>query len=361
MPAIVQSLVSKQGLPINGGALIITKPDTVKLSLDTTLDVPLPVNLDETVLHLYNKDTQPFSPFLDVTLPAQHVKGKTNIDIVNQTEPVINRTEAVKWLGNVVDNDKVDISIKSSLTVRLGALNSNPTLDKTVELPGLRKLSGMGISSLKLNIGAAKGANNAEGTMIIPNWGVLDLFLGDVTFDLLSADLKLGSVMLPGLTLNRGNNTCSFAGILEIPTIVANIGPVLKAQAQYIKDGNLMLGARASSVTLNGEHISIIEEVLMPRTILFPVSIVSLLVDVVGGIIPGGGNGTDIISNVVGVLGNNTLVQDALNNFNHTNAKHGKTTTQSQTKKAKRNSPDNLMWNLLKVAIKMKANSRLEL
>lgn len=300
----------------------------------------------------------PYSPFLNLTLPAQHVKGKTDVDIQNQTQPIANASEAVKWLGNVVDNDKVDISIKSSLTVRLGALNSNPTLDKTVELPGLRKLSGMGISSLKLNIGAAKGTDNAEGTMIIPNWGVLDLFLGDVTFDLLSADLKLGSVMLPSLTLNRGNNTCSFKGTLDLPTIISNIGPVLNAQAQYIKQGNLQLGARASSVTLNGEHITIIEQVLMPRTILFPVSIVQLLVDVVGGIIPGGGNGTDIIGNVVGVLGNNTLIQDALSNFNHTNAKHPQ---QTQTKKTKRNSPDNLMWNLLKVAMKMKANSRLEL
>lgn len=302
----------------------------------------------------------PFTPFLDVTLPAQHVKGNTDINIQNQSQPILNASEAVKWLGNVVDSDKVDISIKSSLTVRLGALNSNPTLDKTVELPGLRKLSGMTISSLKLNLGAAKGSDNAQGTMIIPNWGVLDLFLGDVTFDLLSADLKLGSVMLPSLTLNRGNNTCSFSGTLEIPTIISNLGPVLNAQAQYIKEGNLQLGARASSVMLNGAHITIVEQVLMPRTILFPVSIVQLLIDVVGGIIPGGGNGTDIIGNVVGVLGNNTLIQDALSNFNHTNAKHGQT-QQTQTKKGKRNSPDNLMWNLLKVAMKMKANSRIEL
>lgn len=311
--------MSKQALPISGGALVVLGPDLVNISLYTSLDVPLPVSIDTTSLHLYNKDTPDYSPFINVTLAGQAVSGKTEISVVNQTQPLANESETIRWLGEVVDGNEVDVSLRSIVPIRLGALYFTPLLEKTLTLPGLRKLAGMNIDKLKLNLSAPKNASNAEGTVVIPNWGNLDLFLGNTTFDLFSGDLKIGSAGVNNLWLYRGNNTCNFTGTIELPTILQNVGKIFQQQAQAIKDGKLELGARVSQVLIDNQHINIIESVLRPRVVQVTASVISLLTDIVGGILPSAGNNTaNALGNALGILGNKTLLQGALDHWNRT-------------------------------------------
>lgn len=352
IPAIVQSLVSKQSLPIESGSLIVLDPRTIKISLTTELDTPLPVDIDTTVLHLYNKNTTTYSPYLNITLDGMHVNHKTTVSVVNQTVPIANVSEASVWLDQVFDREVADVSIKSDLTVRLGALTSYPSLDKTVTIPGLRKLSGLGIQDLKLSMTADKDGNNVQGALNVPNWGVLKLFLGDITFDLATAGITIGQVTLKDTMLNPGNNTCPFSGTLSIPNVISNIGTILPAQAEPLKDGKIRLQAKGNKTVINGERIGIVESVLNTRTLEFDTPVISLLTDVLGSFI-GSSNGKDVLSNLLsGTIGNSTLVAEALGHWNKTS--NGNSTT-PKAPKSKR-SQDNIMWNIMRMAINMKMN-----
>lgn len=331
-------------------------PTTVLASLYSKLKIPIniPISIDETVIHLYNKDTPQYSPFINATLPAQQFKGMADIAVVNQSVPIANYSEALKWLGQAFDQDEVDISARAQLSAHIGALHYTPMIDKTVTLPGLRRLQGLQIGSLSLNLQAAKNATNAEGTLVLPNWSGIDLFLGNMTIDLLSGKLKLGYVTLKDVTLpHKTNTTCAFTGFLDLPTAINNIGAILVTQAPYLKDGNLQLTGQGTSVVINGEHIKIVEELLAPRPLPVPVSVVSLLMDVIGSIIPGG-NATDLLGNVGSVFGNQTLIEDALNRMNKTHSQGQQSQNSTNGTKGKRDAADNLMWQTLKVFMKMK-------
>lgn len=352
----MQSLVSKQSLPIDSGSLIVLDPRTIKISLSTELDTPLPVEIDTTVLHLYNKNTTNYSPYVNLTLDGMHVNHRTTVAIVNQTVPIANASETVVWLDQVFDREEADVSIKSDLTVRLGALTSYPSLDKTVTIPGLRKLSGLGIQDLKLNMTADKDGNNISGAMNVPNWGILKLFLGDITFDLLTAGIPIGQVTLKDTMLNPGNNSCPFIGTLSLPNVISHIGPILQAQSEPLKDGKIRLQAKGNKTMINGEHITIVESVLNARTLEFDTPIISLLTDVLGSFI-GSGNGKDILGNLLGgTIGNSTLIGEALSHWDKNGtAKGNSTAPKTKAAKSKRNQ-ENIMWNVMRMAIKMKMN-----
>lgn len=359
----MQEILNKQPLLIDYAGLFPVTGTTLLASLSAKLKIPLniPINIDDTIFHLYNRDTPEYSPFINLTVPAQQFKGTAQITITNQSVPIANYTEALKWLGQAFDQAEVDVSTKASLSAHIGALHYTPNIDKTVKLPGLRQLDGLQIGDLKINFGAAKNTTNIEGTLLIPNWSALDLFLGNITLDLLSGDLKLGYALLNDVRLpHNTNTTCSLTGFLDLSTAISNLGSILNTQAPFLKDGNLQLLGHGTSCVINGERIKIVEDLLATRRLKVPVSVVSLLMDVAGSIIPGQ-NATGILGSVGSVLGNHTLLENALNRMNKTRTKEQQSQNKLDAAKAKRDSPENIMWHALRTVMKMKRVNHIDL
>jgi hypothetical protein len=255
----------------------------------------------------------------------------------------------------VFDQDEVDLSVRGSPTIYLGELKSDTNLDKTIKLPGLRKLSGFGIKDLKVMLPPDKNGNNIKGTITIPNWGVLELNLGNLTFNIFSGAIHIGQITAYNVLLNLGNNTRNFDGKLYLDALMKNIGPVLASQTDALNKGQIELNVTGNSTIVNGQHIPYIEKVLNKRSLTTSMSVITLLSNVLNGIM---GGGSASIINVFGdVLGNNTFLHNIVDHWNTTKIT-GNSTGNASNLKRRLDPKEALMWNMLKLGLKMKLDQR---
>ncbi|KAG6008251.1 hypothetical protein E4U54_008724 [Claviceps lovelessii] len=353
IPAIVQSIINSQGLPIAGGGLECISATQVKIALNTSLDAPIPARLSDFSLGLYNKDTPDFTPFLNLSIPGQKINGDTKVIIPWQLVTIEDESELVRWFDQVFDTEKADVSLAGRPTIHLGELSSNPTIAKTISLPGLRRLSGLGITDLNIMFPPDKSGNNLKGTINIPNSGVLMLNFGNITFDIFSGAVKLGKITTYDVLLNVGNNTLNFDGYLDLPNLVKNFGLVLESQKAALNRGQVDLNVTATNVMVHGERIPYIEKVLGRRPLTTSISVITLISDVLAGFL--GGGGTSIVNALGDVVGNNTFLQNVIDNYNHTQSMKKASKPTLLAKRAP-NPKDALMWNMLKLGLRMKLN-----
>lgn len=353
--------MKKQKIPVYGGSLIVLDPNTVNISLQTSLDTPLPAKIAPLRLSLYNKNATTYSPFINITLPELSVNHKTNASITNQTVHVLDHDQLVAWFNDVFDNEMVKLSIYGKPDVSLGTLKSHPTLDKTIELPGLNKLHGFGIKDLSLKIPPPKDGKNVQGTLNLPNWSSLTLSFGNITLSLKAAGIELGKVTVYDVNIPPGNNTRNFDGNLNLNTLISNLSKILEAEKEHLNEGNLQLNTSGIATVVNGQHITFIEEVLNKKTLSFTISIIDLATDLLSAIVGGGDAAGSIIDIVSGVFGNSTLIGDVLGHWNGT--QHNGTNALKQLAGLKKRGNNNhlgnsFLWKMMKLGLKTKRSQQ---
>ncbi|KAF3018872.1 hypothetical protein E8E14_008466 [Neopestalotiopsis sp. 37M] len=304
IPAIAQAIVNNTDLPIYNGSIKAISNDQVVIGLQTALDVPagLTVKLDGFELSLYNSDTPgKISPYTSVSLSGQSVKGHTVIQIANQTVNIGNRTELNKWLTKTVYNKTSDISVIADTTAHLGAIKAAIHLQKTVTINALNKLDGVKLDSLRIVLPPEDDGTNLIGNFTLPNWSPLTMGLGNLTFNALAGDTIIGNVTILNVELPPGNSTRSFRGQIFLDVLVGNLGKIISSQASAITTGNILVGISGNSSTVDGEHISYLEDVLNNVRIDTEVPIIQALGDLLDSV--SGDDPTLDLSGIVGLLG----------------------------------------------------------
>jgi len=137
-PAIAQRLVDNAKLPIISASIMNPTPNSVEYSMVATLNVPggVAVDLKPLNLSLYTADLGPSVPYIKVSLPEYHLKGKTTIRIVNQTAEILDEPQFEKFLASAVNSLNFTMSAGGSTAAYLGVLKAKITLKKNVELAG---------------------------------------------------------------------------------------------------------------------------------------------------------------------------------------------------------------------------------
>lgn len=353
VPAIVQSIVSGQKLPVYGGALRALTPDMIEVTLDTSLDTPLPATIKPMDLSLYNKnDNGDFYPFLELPLPQQHVYHKTGVHVDKAHVKVENHKELVKWFHTVFDEATCKVSVKAKPDVRLGALKYHPKLDKTIDIPALDYLKGFGVIDIGFMLSDNNTGPNMKGQLNLPNAGALTLGLGNITFNLMSGDVKLGLVNVYDVELKPGNNTNNFDGYLYFNELVPNLSAILDSQKGALSQGVVEFNATGNATVVNGQHIKFVEEVLVSKHLTFTYPVVSLLGSVLSGVLDGD-NKNNLLDIFGDVVGNSTLLDGIMGHWDDNAPHHNNTSTR---KKMKRTAPKSaFMWSMLKLGAKAKA------
>ncbi|CBF84224.1 hypothetical protein AN2679.2 [Aspergillus nidulans FGSC A4] len=293
IPAIAQRLVEDTSLPVYGAHITNPKPDALTFTLDSGLSVPLglSVRLDPFKLDLFNRDSDPEITYLTIQVPEYKIKGKTNLTVTSENTPVWDEDEFVKALTKAVYSKRFTLSALGKTTGHLGAIKAGLTLDKDVELDGLDKLSGFSIDEAALLIPAMGDGSNLRGKATLPNHSVVTFALGNVTLNLKSGDIFLGTALLPDVTLLPGDNSVGFTGKADITSALANIGSILSSQADALRNGEVELSASGNQTIFNGEHIPYFERVLNDLTITARVSILKILLDTVSDFLGEGSEG----------------------------------------------------------------------
>ncbi|KAI5859439.1 hypothetical protein GGS23DRAFT_317163 [Durotheca rogersii] len=313
IPVAVQRIIDNQEMPVLGGAFVAVSPTQLNISITSVLDSSLPANVDPVQLYMYNKETPEFSPFVNVTLPAMRVHGETNVVVTDQTVTVTNETELVTWFGEVFDQPTVTLSTRGDAEVRLGALRSTASIDKTIEVASLDKLKGFGIEHIQLIHPALENGTNIRGTLNLPNWGALTLGIGDLSLNLMSGDLRIGLITIYDVLISHGNNSRYFDGELYLDVLGRNFMTVVRNNAEALGAGSVRIDATGNATVVDGQHIGFIEAVLNRRRVTSLTPVVQLLGDLVGSLTTG--SSVSIPDLLDEVLGNTTLVENALRHW----------------------------------------------
>lgn len=257
------------------------------VSIDTALSIPSGVRatLDPLTLYLYNKNTTKYSPFLGLDLSRTYLDGNTVVNITDKVVTILNETEMVSWFGGVFSNAETSLSVKGDATVHLGALKSHINIDKTEQVPTLRKLDGFSFGTLQVVLPADADGTNVKGDLTLPNWSPLTIGLGNLTLNIFSGSVLIGNANLLDVVVPPGNTTLSFRGQLFLPEILKNIGPIITSQASALKDGNINITASGNASVVNGQHIGYVESVLNNEYLSTQVSVLGLVTQLAGGLL----------------------------------------------------------------------------
>jgi hypothetical protein len=94
--------------------------------------------------------------------------------------------------------------------------------------------------------------------------------------------------------LRPGNHSTPVRGILDLGTLIENIGPILSEQSDSIKEGYLSLTAVGANVEYEGVQVPYYTEVMKNLTMTAKVPLGSLVTNTLSGILHP--NGTNIFA-----------------------------------------------------------------
>lgn len=132
-------MVETTGFPIHEVKIMSPTLNSTVVSLRASIKVPPPftVHLEPITLQLYRPETTPFTPYIEIPLEAQKLKGNTTISITNQTINILEKREFIEFLRGAVTNEKFVMAARGKTTAKIGALKADITLDKKIELNGM--------------------------------------------------------------------------------------------------------------------------------------------------------------------------------------------------------------------------------
>lgn len=251
-------------LPIHSASFIAISKDRLAVSLSTELKGPsgLGVHINPFDLHLYNDETGGFHPFISVPVPAQTIRGQTEIDIERTIASVKNHTELVKWLTKAVHQKTTNVNFRAKTTAHIGAIKAPIKINKTTSLHGLDRLSGVELSSMDLIDAKENDGNNFQGILMLPNCSPLSLGLGNLTLDTWAGDVLIGNATVINVHLKPGNNTIPFIGQVFLDSVMMNALGIIASQKSSLDKGFLELGISVNSTTANGESVTYLQDVL---------------------------------------------------------------------------------------------------
>lgn len=155
------------------------------------------------------------------------------------------------------------------------------------------------MSDSTLLLPARSDGTNLIGNITLPNPTVLHFEVGTLNLDIRSGDILIGNVSIEGVTLVPGDNKYPLTGVIDLKTIISNLGGVLKAEASALETGNLSLQATTSSVVWNGTVVKYYTDVLRQLTLTADIGLADTLKNTLKNF-ASGKNLTGILSSITG-------------------------------------------------------------
>ncbi|KAF2488820.1 hypothetical protein BU16DRAFT_425334, partial [Lophium mytilinum] len=267
IPALAQRIINVAALPIHWVHILDPKADSVGLSFQAGLKVPigLTVTLNPFTMSLYDKNDDGKSvTYINANLPDYKLHGNANLTVPYQVNKILDKPMFSSFMSDAVNNAEFTLKAKSlgKATANFGKLKAKVNIKKDITLKGIERFKGLGITSGQLLLPPEDDGVNFIGNLSIPNQSILTADMGNVTLNALSGDIVIGNVTMYSVYLSPGANTIKFRGVLDFTKILENLKAVYAVQAPYLQKGQVLLGVTGTATMYNGVHITYIEEVM---------------------------------------------------------------------------------------------------
>ncbi|KAI2898861.1 hypothetical protein CBS76997_818 [Aspergillus niger] len=295
IPAIAQRVLDNGTLVLVHADVLQPRPNSIMLSINSALKLPIsfPVRMDNLTLSLFNRFLPENNTWAKLYMDGATISGNTTLSVDDQFTPL----DVYQWrqyVRSVVFEAHAPLSVKAPVTAYIGKLKSHITLNKDIKQNTLNSFAGFSISDPKLLLPAESDGTNLVANATLPNPSVMTLEIGNTTLNLLSGNLTLGNCTLNNLMLRPGNHSTPVRGILDLGTLIENIGPILSEQSDSIKEGYLSLTAVGANVEYEGVQVPYYTEVMKNLTMTAKVPLGSLVTNTLSGILHP--NGTNIFA-----------------------------------------------------------------
>ncbi|KAJ0419468.1 hypothetical protein BJY00DRAFT_314070 [Aspergillus carlsbadensis] len=313
IPAIAQLVVNKSTLLLVNATLMQPHPDSVILTLEAALDLPinLPVRIEPLVLEVYNKWSDGNNTIFTSLIDGTTVDGNTTLGVQNQFT-TLDVPLWTDYVHRVVTEPNAPLPVRGSTNAYLGILKSHVTVDKDIHQHTLNSFAGFSIDDPKLLLSPREDGVNLIANATLPNPSVMTLEIGTTLLDLKSGEYLLGNATINDLILSPGNHSVPVEGIIDLDYLISNLGDILGTQGDALNRGFLRLEAVGRNVTFGGVEIPYYAEAMRKLTLTADVSLGSLITNSIDGIIKP--NGTNIFANLTDPNGP-TDISDILNSI----------------------------------------------
>lgn len=144
LPAVSQLVVDKSTLKLVQAAVMQPRPDSVQLTLQSSLDlhVLLSPYIEPITLELFVDKTGPKYPWAYVTIPGLVVHGITTLGIKDVHTPLVNASVWTEYVRQVVFQKEAALGLKGATNSYLGELKSHVVMQKNVVSPSKSRQEG---------------------------------------------------------------------------------------------------------------------------------------------------------------------------------------------------------------------------
>ncbi|KAI9376187.1 hypothetical protein BJX61DRAFT_444262 [Aspergillus egyptiacus] len=296
IPAVAQLVVDKSTLLLVNAVLLNPRPDSVILTLEAALDLPIafPIRIDPITLDIFNRQADGNNTIFQAPIDAAIIDGNTTLGFKDRYTP-LNVPLWTHYVYQVVTTPHAPLPVRGSTTAYLGILENPVTINKDIQQNTLNSFAGFSIEDPKLLIPARENGVNLIANATLPNPSVMTLQIGTTVLDLKSGDLVLGNATLNDLMLRPGNHSTPVEGIIDIGILLENLREILDAQGNALNRGFLRLDAVGRNVTFDGQEIPYYAEAMRRTTLPAEVPLAPLITNSIQGILAP--NGTNIFAN----------------------------------------------------------------
>ncbi|KAL4922905.1 hypothetical protein BDW62DRAFT_4605 [Aspergillus aurantiobrunneus] len=297
IPAIAQLVVNNSTLLLVNAQIMEPRPDSILLTLQAALDLPLtlPVRIESLTLAVYKHDVQGNDTIFQSTIDGTIIDGNTTLG-VQETYTPVNVPLWTQYVHQVVFEPHAPLPVKGETNAYLGVLKSHVKVDKDIHQNTLNSFAGFSIEDPKLLLPARPDGTNLIANATLPNPSVMTLQIGTTILDLKSGDYTLGNATIEDLMLYPGNHSVPVNGIIDLPYLIDNLHSILETQGDALNKGFLRLDTVGRSVVYDGEEVPYYTEAMQELTLTADVALGSLVINTLQGVIAP--NGTNIFSNL---------------------------------------------------------------
>ncbi|KFY28060.1 hypothetical protein V493_03118 [Pseudogymnoascus sp. VKM F-4281 (FW-2241)] len=309
-PAIAQKMVNDANLPISLIGLSNPTPNSTEISLQASIKLPTPlsVHINPVPLSLFvNDGTKNIVPYTNVVLPENDLRGNTTLAFTNQPAEILDRVIFKGFVHSVVFSDAFTLSVSGSTNAYVGKLKARVHLQKDIQLAGLNNLTGFAIPAARLVLPPEADGTNLLANLSLPNASILRLNLGNMTWNLIIGGVNLGKANIRNLILEPGSNIVSARCVLDLKMALKHLPQIIAAELGALRKGNLSISASGNTTIYNNQHIDYYEKSLNQLTLTAQVSLLSVIVDSMKGILGsplplGSGLNASSASNISSIL-----------------------------------------------------------
>ncbi|KAF3914511.1 hypothetical protein AA313_de0207865 [Arthrobotrys entomopaga] len=260
IPKIAQDSVNDSTITVDGIALTNPSNTEFTISMNSTAHSHSPVSahFSPQTFEMFLPPTEGQQPvtFMKLSIGELQIQDVMTINVSNVITQILNNDAYNDFSAQVLNNESMELGIKSNPEVNVGSIKFHVDYQKTVTLKGLNGLKGILLTNPTVLKEPLEDGTNMMTDGMIPNPSSFTLEVGDLTVDVGVGPLPIGYAVVKNLTLYPGDNHVKIFNHVT-PALLAT--PIFAAS---LKAPNTNITLTANSTVFNGEHIEWLEKPL---------------------------------------------------------------------------------------------------